>query len=282
MPLSLKFKTPVETPRAARNKWAGCSAEHVSVPRGEAYEFAYTGTQHYLALHDMCLSDGELDVDSLAAIRGRDLRDTLTFVPKGCKISGWAQPAARDNAFTAIYFDPLVMNEELGARYRQRSPAPAIYTRDPALQITMEKIRSLVKTPGSDALHAEALCLTAALEVLGITPGAPAGRLSDRQMAVVRAFIDGCMGQHISLSDLAGAVGLSRFHFSRAFKATTGQSPYHFVATLRVEAASRILKTSELGVEAVATTVGFTSVAQFRRAFYDRMGMTPHAFRQST
>ena len=282
MPLSLKFRTPVEKPRAVQNRWRGCSAEHVVVPTGAAYEFAYTGTQHYLALHDMCLSDGELAVDSLAAIRGRDLRDTLTFVPKNCKISGWAQPAARRNAFTAIYFDPSVINEELGVRYRQRSPAPAIYVRDPALQTTMGKIRSLVKTPDSDPLHAEALCLTAALEVLGITSIPQAGRLSDRQMAIVRAFIDEFMDRPISLSDIAESVGLSRFHFSRAFKVTTGQSPYHFVATLRVEAASRILKTTEISVAAVATAVGFTSSAQFRRAFYDRMGTTPQAFRQST
>ena len=282
MPLSLKFRTQAEAPQSVQNKWRGCSAEHVLVTTSAAYEFTHPGDLHYLALHDIRLADGELSVDSSAPIRGRDLRDTLTFVPKGCPMSGWAQPEPRHNAFTAIYFDPVVIGEEIEARYRQRSPAPAIYARDPSLQTTMEKIRSVVKTPGGDSLLGETLCLTAALEVFGISCSPQTGRLSDRQMATVRAFIDAFIDRPITLSELADAVGLSRFHFSRSFKATTGCSPYHFVATLRVEAATRILRTSELSVEAVATAVGFTSAAQFRRVFHDRMGVTPHAFRQST
>ena len=53
------------------------------VPVGEAYEFSHTGNRHYLALHDIRLAGGELNVDGLPTFRNRDLRDTLTFVPQG-------------------------------------------------------------------------------------------------------------------------------------------------------------------------------------------------------
>ena len=37
---------------------------------------------------------------------------TLTFIPKGCAISGWAKAAPRQNSFTAIYFEPELLHEE--------------------------------------------------------------------------------------------------------------------------------------------------------------------------
>jgi AraC family transcriptional regulator len=131
-------------------------------------------------------------------------------------------------------------------------------------------------------LQAEGLCLIAALEVFGIVSSPDTGRLSERQMSQVRSFVDEHMDQPISLSDMAQAAGLSRFHFSRAFKATTGESPYRFVATLRVEAASRILRASDLPLETVAASVGFNSTVQLRRAFQDRMGMSPQAFQRQS
>lgn len=250
------------------------------VPGSEAYEFSHSGDLHYLALHDIRLADGELNVDTLTTVRSRDLQGTLTFVPKGCAIAGWAKPEPRKNRFTALYFDPAAMREELGERYEERDLAPLIYTRNPALQATLGKLQYLLTLKDGDALLAESLSLTAALEVFAIVSSPTTGRLSERQMKLVRAFIDEFLDQPISLSDLAGAAGLSRFHFSRAFKATTGQAPHRYVATLRVEAAARVLATTTLPIDVVAASVGFSTTAQFRRAFQTRMGATPGAYRR--
>lgn len=283
MPLSLKFTHEAHVPRAASGNWRGCSAEHVVVPENHPYEFSYTGDMHYLALHDIRLADGELKVDTVPTVRARDLRDTFTFVPKGCAVSGWAKPEIRRNAFTAVYFDPAILHTELEERYTKAPPAPAIYARDPALLNTLRKIHSVVSSPDGDGLHAEALCLTAALEVFGVLTAPETERLSDRQMQIVRAFIDEFLDQPISLSDLAGAIGRSRHHFSRAFKATTGQPPYRFLAAQRVKIACSLLTTGALSLDAVAGSVGFSSTAQLRRAFQTHMGMTPQAFlRNST
>lgn len=280
MSLSLKFGPEASVACEGRRLWRGCSAETLLVPAGEAYEFSHAGDLHYLALHDIVLADGEMSVDTLGVVRGRDIRDTLTFVPKGCELSGWARAEPRENRFTALYFDPSAMHEEIGARYRQRDLPPTIYGRDPSLQATVEKLRTVLILNDGDALLAETLCLTAALEVFAIVSSPTTGRLSERQMKIVRAFIDEFLDQPISLSDLAGAAGLSRYHFSRAFKATTGQAPYRFVATLRVDAAARMLASSQVAIDMIATSVGFTSTAQFRRAFQIRMGMTPQMYRR--
>ncbi len=283
MPLTLKFADARPFPQPLTARWRGCAAEHVVIPSSDAFEFSHSGDCHYLAFHDIRLADGELKIDTLPVVRERELRETVTFVPKGCTLSGWSRPAPRRNAFTAVYFKPEELHHELEARYSPRPLEPVLYSRDPSLTGTLRKIEWLVRSPGSDPLLAESLCLTAALEVFGILASPETGQLSERQMALVRAFIDAHIDQPITLSDLAGAVGLSRFHFSRAFKATTGEPPYRFVAGLRVEAACRILVAApHLSIDDTAASVGFSSAAQFRRAFQNRIGMTPQAFRRQS
>ncbi len=279
LPLRLTFPAEGKALRLPDAKWRGCSAETVLVPSSEPYEFAHTGDQHYLALHDIQLSDGELRVDTLDTVRELDIRGTLTFVPKGCSLSGWAKPTRRENRFTALYFDTAAMHEELEGRYRERSPGPAIYKRDAALQSTLGKVQTFLGRADGDSLLAEALCLTAALEVFSVISSPDSGLLSERQMRLVRDYIDEYIDQPISLSELAAAAGLSRFHFSRAFKATTGQPPYHFVAGLRVEAAAEILRRTDASLDVVSASVGL-NIQQLRRLFQDRLGTTPQAFRR--
>ena len=67
----------------------GFSAEYVELSGAEPYDFRSRGENHYLALHDITLTDGELRVDGLPTLHKKDLRDTITFVPKGCGIEGW-------------------------------------------------------------------------------------------------------------------------------------------------------------------------------------------------
>ncbi|MDO8799394.1 helix-turn-helix domain-containing protein [Phenylobacterium sp.] len=283
MPLTLQFADPLlQPPPQPMRSWRGCSAEHVVLTSPDPYGFALTGETHYLALHDIELSDGELHVDTVGSVRELDLRDTITFVPKGCAISGWARPKPRRNGFVALYLDPALLHAELDARFAARDPEPLVYARNTALQSTLGKLQTLIQTADADALHAESLCLLAALEVLAIPPQPRAGSLSPGQLRRVRDYIDGHLQAAISLSDLAGACGLSRFHFSRAFKLATGASPHQFVAALRVDAARQQLSGTSDSIEQVAARCGYSSAAQLRRAFASRQGTTPRQFRRET
>jgi AraC family transcriptional regulator len=104
----------------------GFSAEYVELSGAEPYDFRSRGENHYLALHDITLTDGELRVDGLPTLHKKDLRDTITFVPKGCGIEGWCQPQPRTNRFVAMYFDPKAIREDLADRYTVFTfPAPS-------------------------------------------------------------------------------------------------------------------------------------------------------------
>jgi AraC family transcriptional regulator len=278
--LQIDYATPDPVPLArVPRDWSGFSAEYVELTSDAPYDFKSRGTSHYLALHDIALRDGELRVEGLPTLRTRDLRDTITFVPKDCAIDGWAHPELRSNSFVAMYFDPEAVREDLGARYARHSPAPFAYARDAQLRGTLKKLETLVRAPQVDDLHAESLCLLASLEIFGVLADAQ-GRLSDRQVTAVTDYVEGHLQDPISLADLAAVAGLSRFHFSRAFKAATGQNPHAFVQHRRIMRAFDLLATGDLPVEEIARSVGFMGAPQFRRVFRDLTGTSPLQYRK--
>lgn len=280
MGLSLSFRDHTAPMPPFRGVWRGCSVEHVVLNSTDGYDFRFSGESHYLALHDLKLRDGELRVDDMAPVRSLDLRDTMTFLPAGRKVSGWSLPSVRENAFTALYFDPALLSDELEARYNTGPPPPAIYARDVRLRSTLTKLRDLT-IQGGDALAAESLCIVAAIEVFKIAEAPLSGRLSARQLADVRAYIDANLEGCISLSELARVADLSRFHFSRAFKASMGCSPHAFITAQRLDAACRALRDSALPIAHIGLTVGFGSADQFRRAFLAAYGVSPRQYRRS-
>lgn len=281
--LMLEFDDrPFEVAARPSRSWDGFAIEHVEIEETEPYRFHWSGKTHYLALHDILLDDGGSVVDNLRPDATRDLRDTITFLPSGSAIDGWSLPAKRRNSFTALYFDPSVLRDDLELRYRTTSLRPILYTRDGVLHQTMHKLAALIADPHADSMYAESACILAAIEVLSLKPPETRGVLSSRQLAAVSEYIAAHLTDDISLSDLATVANLSRYHFSRAFKASTGQSPYAFVVSRRVERASELLANRDLPMERVAAASGFSSTAQLRRHFQQLKRQTLRDFRRGS
>jgi len=81
-----------------------------------------------------------------------------------------------------------------------------------------------------------------------------------------------------SLESLAGAAGMSRFHFHRVFKAATGVTPKAYAAARRAERLRSELQRSDTVTEA-AYGAGFNSSGRFYAASKPMLGMHPKAFR---
>lgn len=84
-----------------------------------------------------------------------------------------------------------------------------------------------------------------------------------------------------TLPDLAALCNMSRATFIRHFQVCLGRSATDFLLDVRMGLACHALKQSTLPTEAVAESVGYQSVAAFRRAFSSWMGMTPGEWRRS-
>lgn len=82
------------------------------------------------------------------------------------------------------------------------------------------------------------------------------------------------------LPDLADLCGMSRATFMRRFQDTVGRSAAELLTDIRMSLAANELKKPEMSTEAVAESVGYQSVAAFRRVFADKMGMTPGQWRR--
>jgi AraC family transcriptional activator of mtrCDE len=83
-----------------------------------------------------------------------------------------------------------------------------------------------------------------------------------------------------NLPDLADLCSMSRATFMRHFQTKLGRSAIDLLTDIRMSLAANALKKPAMTTEAVADAVGYRSVAAFRHAFTDKMGMTPGQWRR--
>ncbi|MDI3560473.1 AraC family transcriptional regulator [Bradyrhizobium sp. Arg816] len=84
----------------------------------------------------------------------------------------------------------------------------------------------------------------------------------------------------VSLAALASDAGLSRFHFCRAFKKSTGLSPHAWLRQNRLEEAKNMLRDTDASVISVAVALGYSSQTAFAAAFRKLSGETPSNWRR--
>jgi len=99
-------------------------------------------------------------------------------------------------------------------------------------------------------------------------------------IAELQRWLPEHLAHDLTVETLARRAHMSTRTFTRAFRAETGTTPAAHVEALRVEAARRLLETSDLTVAAVAVTVGLRRAETLHRAFRRRVGTTPDAYRQ--
>ena len=87
--------------------------------------------------------------------------------------------------------------------------------------------------------------------------------------------------QPLTVEELAKAAGMSKYHFLRIFKEVMGVTPYKYMLMKRIEAAKKILKTTELSVYEVSMMVGFKDECHFSRTFKNITNTTPFRYKKS-
>ncbi|MBR0690109.1 helix-turn-helix transcriptional regulator [Bradyrhizobium manausense] len=84
----------------------------------------------------------------------------------------------------------------------------------------------------------------------------------------------------VSLAVLASDAGLSRFHFCRAFKESTGLSPHAWLRQQRLDQAMNMLRDTDASIAAIAGQLGYASQTAFAAAFKKLTGETPSDWRR--
>jgi len=96
----------------------------------------------------------------------------------------------------------------------------------------------------------------------------------NRAKDLIRGNLEG----HISLQQLADACSLSRSHFAKAFRVSTGMSPHGYLVSQRLDLAQSLLLRGEMSLSEIAHHCGFADQSHFSRTFMKVYGTSPKAW----
>ncbi len=101
----------------------------------------------------------------------------------------------------------------------------------------------------------------------------------DETVLTLQHWLEGHVGEDITVQGMAERTRLSGRTFLRRFKAATGQTPTVYLRNLRVEKARGLLERTLVPISEIAWTVGYRDASAFARAFRSSTGLTAGAYR---
>ena len=159
---------------------------------------------------------------------------------------------------------------------------------DQAMKDLLEHLRrELVEQVTASALFVQSIARSLAVHLIRAygEPDQPKSRrkhgLTAFQLAQIEQLLQCRLDQALHLPELAAAVGMSQFHFSRLFKRSTGISPSQYLTRLRNTKTRRLLRETNLTILEISLEVGYSSASHFTEVFRRETGVTPSEYRKS-
>jgi transcriptional regulator GlxA family with amidase domain len=87
------------------------------------------------------------------------------------------------------------------------------------------------------------------------------------------------LDRKLQVSQLAGTVALSASRLRHLFKNQLGASPTHYLKSLRMHQAERLLETSALSVKEIAACLSYGDPSRFVEDFRKTLGLSPLRYR---
>jgi transcriptional regulator GlxA family with amidase domain len=123
---------------------------------------------------------------------------------------------------------------------------------------------------------------SAARAAVAQTQGKSTSGLSPQRERLVKRLILERLGETLQVTELAQACSLSRSHFSRAFKCSTGCSPQEWIRQQRIARAKLLIQHTDLSLTQISLECGFCDQAHFCHMFTRSEGINPFAWRCRT
>lgn len=237
-------------------------------------------TSYALIIRLNCLFGLERRLDKRYQIEDSKPGDVVIITPD---VVHWAA-STQESEFIALSLRPQFICDsareyvepdsvELLSHFSQ--PDPLIY------HIGLSLKEALQSSPMCSKFYAESMATTLSAHVLQnyctkrhvfkeYTGGLPTKKLQQ-----ITDYIMEHLGDSLLLGAIAKEAGMSKYHFSRLFKQSTGLSPYQYVIQCRINYAKILLSQGQLKISEVAELVGFTDQSQFTRHFKRLVGVTP-------
>lgn len=260
---------------------------HVSRPwQNRPFESYVPGMRHHV-IAAVLRGDGSTTLRTDGKrLQEPSITGTSVLMPKGHD-GWWHRPGSP--VCSNVYLGEQRLQlcaDELG-RGERPELVPGLSVTDPKLF----KILSLIadEAVSQDAiskLYVEQLLDLLCLQLLRTHSASPlqhgdhGGGLSPWQVKRVLDYMQDRLDQELGLQELSDLVQLSRFHFCRAFRRSTGYTPHQWLVRTRLREARRLLADPGLTITEVALAVGYQTPSAFSLAFRTMIGVTPSAYRR--
>jgi AraC-like DNA-binding protein len=100
---------------------------------------------------------------------------------------------------------------------------------------------------------------------------------SNKSLNTARDILEQRYWDKIDVSELAGSVYISKYHFIREFKKYAGLTPHNFQVQRRIRQAQRMLR-HNYGITETALAAGFCDQSHFIKCFRKIVGLTPSEY----
>jgi AraC-like DNA-binding protein len=106
--------------------------------------------------------------------------------------------------------------------------------------------------------------------------------VSSGNMYVLQAvsFIRQSYSRDIGVAEIASHIGITRNYLSTLFQSELGMSPHEYLSQFRLSRAQELLTITDLSIESIANSVGYSNPLVFIKAFKRLTGYTPLRFRK--
>jgi transcriptional regulator GlxA family with amidase domain len=187
----------------------------------------------------------------------------------------WAHARELAQRYPATEVDPRVLFIDDGDILTSAGSAASIdlclhiMRIDFGAEVANAVARNLVVPPQRDGGQAQFVDDPVAPQVEGDTLG--------DTLAWAMEHLDGTLQVDV----MASRAAMSPRTFARRFRAATGTTPKHWVLRQRVLLAQRLLETTDLGIDHVASASGLGTAANLRSHFDAIVGVAPAAYRRT-
>lgn len=209
--------------------------------------------------------------------------DEIIIFPRGLPFSARADGA---NDFITIHLDSALL-----ARAGWESINPDRVDLIPQLKIHDSNISQLGRmllneaeaNAAASALCAESLATVLSVHLLRnysrVKVGERRGGLPPYRRKRVIEYLHAHLDTDITLTELAAVADISPYHFARAFKQSTGYTPFQYLTKIRIERAQSLLIETELPIVEIAHLTGFASQSHLNKVFAKLTHTTPGQYR---
>jgi AraC-like DNA-binding protein len=251
---------------------------HIRLASGET-AFAQPGDAvllPYCDTHAMMFPDGAQPVPIVELLPAPPWQE----LPVVCKSGGGGAPTRVLCGY--LHCEDLLFNPVLRALphliHLRAKPGPATEWRQASLRYVVQtKDNSLLQRLPELVL---ADCLRQYAETLPADQTGWLAALRDPVLAKALVLLHAQPEQPWTVTQLARRAAVSRSVLAERFKEALGLSPMRYLTQWRLQLAADELRTSSVGIAALAARVGYDSEAAFSRAFKRHLGASPAAWRE--